>query len=142
MSPANNVPAAIAALDRVFRPILCTFSQHDAPLHRFFHLILRRDQDLGEMQIAAAGEPPSRFAALGGYGPRSSDERLVDVLDAAAIDAGDRYDLSSMIPLIGIDATRHHRRPQRHQQPVDLLDAVQSGDGVVNQAIERREIGE
>ena len=57
------------------------------------------------MQIAAAGEPPSRFAALGGYGPRSSDERLVDVLDAAAIDAGDRYDLSRTIPLIGIDAT-------------------------------------
>ncbi|HRA66816.1 MAG TPA: hypothetical protein PL187_12395, partial [Caldilinea sp.] len=93
------------ALARVSLPILCTFSQHDAPLHRFFHLILRRDRDLGEMQIAAAGEPPSRFAALGGYGPRSSDERLVDVLDAAAIDAGDRYDLSRTIPLIGIDAT-------------------------------------
>jgi hypothetical protein len=93
------------ALDRVFRPILCTFSQHDAPLHRFFHLILRRDKDLGEMKIAAAGEPPSRFAALGGYGPRSSGERLITVLDATAIAAGARYDLSSLIPIIGIDAT-------------------------------------
>jgi len=93
------------ALDRVFRPLLCTFSQRDAALHRFFHLFLRRDRDLGEMQIAAAGEPPSRFAALGGYGPRSSGERLINVLDAAAIDAGARYDLSSLIPIIGIDAT-------------------------------------
>jgi hypothetical protein len=93
------------APDRVFRPILCTFSQNDAPLHRFFHLILRRDQDLGEMQIAAAGEPPSRFAALGGYGPRGSGERLIPVIDEAAIDAGKRYDLSSLTPLIGIDAT-------------------------------------
>ncbi|MBE2236862.1 MAG: hypothetical protein IAE81_03670 [Caldilineaceae bacterium] len=93
------------ALARVSLPILCTFSQNDAPLHRFFHLILRRDRDLGEMQIAAAGEPPSRFAALGGYGPRGSDERVVDVLADATIDAGDRYDLSRSIPVIGIDAT-------------------------------------
>lgn len=90
------------APDRVFLPILCTFSQNDAPLHRFFHLILRRDKDFGEMQIAAAGEPPSRFAALGGYGPRRSGEHLVDVVDAAA---GDRYDLSSLISVIGVDAT-------------------------------------
>jgi hypothetical protein len=93
------------ALDRVFRPILCTFSQHDAALHRFFHLILRRDKDLGEMKIAAAGEPPSRYAALGGYGPRGSGEQLIGVLDAAAIDTGARYDLNSLIPIVGIDAT-------------------------------------
>lgn len=93
------------ALDRVFRPIMCTFSQHDVALHRFFHLILRRDRDLGEMKIAAAGEPPSRYAALGGYGPRGSGERLINVLDEAAIDAGARYDLSSLIPIIGIDAS-------------------------------------
>lgn len=92
-------------LDRVFRPVLCTFSQRDVALHRFFHLILRRDRDLGEMKIAAAGEPPSRYAALGGYGPRGSGERLIDVLDVNAIDAGVRYDLSSLIPIIGIDAT-------------------------------------
>jgi hypothetical protein len=30
---------------------------------------------------------------------------LVNVLDAAAIDAGARYDLSTLIPIIGIDAT-------------------------------------
>lgn len=93
------------ALDRVFLPILCTFSQRDAALHRFFHLILRRDRDLGEMKIAAAGEPPSRYAALGGYGPRGSGEQLIRVLDDGAIDVGARYDLSSLIPIIGIDAT-------------------------------------
>ena len=93
------------ALDRVFRPILCTFSRNDVPLHRLFHLILRRERDVGEIQIAAAGEPPNRFAALGGYGPRRSGERLVNVLDPAAIEAGRRYELSSLIPLIGIDAT-------------------------------------
>lgn len=93
------------ALDRVFRPILCTFSRNDVPLHRLFHLILRRERDVGELQIAAAGEPPNRFAALGGYGPRRSGERLVNVLDPAAIAAGRRYELSSLIPLIGIDAT-------------------------------------
>jgi len=93
------------ALDRVFRPVLCTFSQRDAALHRFFHLILRRERDLGEMKIAAAGEPPSRYAALGGYGPRGSGEQLVNVLDANAINAGARYDLSSLIPIIGVDAT-------------------------------------
>jgi hypothetical protein len=42
---------------------------------------------------------------LGGYGPRGSDERVVDVLADATIDAGDRYDLSRSIPVIGIDAT-------------------------------------
>ncbi|HAJ37929.1 MAG TPA: hypothetical protein DCL15_19845 [Chloroflexi bacterium] len=93
------------ALDRVFLPLLCTFSQRDAALHRFYHLVLRRDRDVGEMKIAAAGEPPSRYAALGGYGPRGSGEHLINVLDAAAIDAGARYDLSSLIPIIGIDAT-------------------------------------
>ncbi|HAJ37330.1 MAG TPA: hypothetical protein DCL15_16800 [Chloroflexi bacterium] len=93
------------ALDRVFLPLLCTFSQRDAALHRFYHLVLRRDRDLGEMKIAAAGEPPSRYAALGGYGPRGSGEQLINVLDAAAIDAGARYDLNTLTPLIGIDAT-------------------------------------
>ncbi len=94
------------ALDRVALPILCTFSQNDAPLHRFFHLILRRGKDLGEIQIAADAAPPSRFAALGGYGPRDSGETLVDVLDAAAIDGGKRYDVTRLIPVIGIDATQ------------------------------------
>lgn len=93
------------ALDRVTLPILCTFSRNDAPLHRFFHLILRRSKDAGELQIAAGGEPPSRFAALGGYGPRGSSEHLIDVVSDSAAADGTRYELSAQTSVIGIDAT-------------------------------------
>lgn len=71
---AANVPGAGKAggyrpvLDRVVQPILTTFSKHDAPLTRFFHLAVRRSSDLGEVQVAAAA--PSRYAALGGFGPQ------------------------------------------------------------------------
>jgi pimeloyl-ACP methyl ester carboxylesterase len=54
------------ALGRVRQPIITTFSSRDFPLSRVFHLAVRRRMDLGEKRIAAA--PPSRFAALGGYG--------------------------------------------------------------------------
>jgi hypothetical protein len=60
------------ALGRVKQPILTTFSKHDAPLTKFFHLAVRRDRDLGQPVIAAAPEvpkAPSRYAALGGFGP-------------------------------------------------------------------------
>lgn len=80
------------ALDpaRVRAPIYSTYSRKDMPLHTTFHLALRRESDLGEAQIAAgeepstsAGRPPSRFAALGGYGPRRAGQRLVDPIPAA-----------------------------------------------------------
>jgi hypothetical protein len=58
-----------SALDRVERPIFTTFSSHDFPLNKTFHFALRRDRDLGEAIIAAPELAPSRFAALGGYGP-------------------------------------------------------------------------
>lgn len=67
-----------AVLERVAAPVFTTFSAMDMPLHDVFHLALRRDADLGEMRIAAAGAPPSRYAALGGYGPRGSGETLID----------------------------------------------------------------
>lgn len=54
-----------ANLDRVQLPILTTYSHRDLPLYRLFHLVARRKEDLGEVQLAAE----SRFAALGGYGP-------------------------------------------------------------------------
>jgi len=57
-----------SALAHVRQPILTTFTRRDLPLHKAFHLALRRSSDLGEVQIAA-GAAPSRFAALGGYGP-------------------------------------------------------------------------
>jgi hypothetical protein len=59
-------------LAQVEQPILSTFSSHDFPLGKTFHLALRRGKDLGEVEIAA-DEPPSEYAALGGYGPRGFD---------------------------------------------------------------------
>jgi hypothetical protein len=58
------------ALAQVRLPILSTFSPHDFPLTKVFHLALCRQKDLGEIGVAGAGEPPNRFAALGGFGPR------------------------------------------------------------------------
>ncbi len=54
------------ALARVVRPIHSTFSSNDFPLYQVFHLAARRRADIGEVQILGA---PSRYAALGGYGP-------------------------------------------------------------------------
>ena len=51
---------------RVVQPILATFSGRDVALARLFHFAVRRKSDVGEQRIAAG--PPSRFAALGGYG--------------------------------------------------------------------------
>lgn len=74
---------------RVLPPIVSTYSRNDRPLHDAFHLAVRRADDLGEAQIAAdtestdAGPPPSRFSALGGYGPRRAGQLLVDPLPAA-----------------------------------------------------------
>lgn len=54
-------------LERISQPLLTTFSRRDFALAKIFHLAVRRKSDLGEQRIAAG--PPSRFAALGGYGP-------------------------------------------------------------------------
>lgn len=59
-------------LDRVVNPIVTTYSNHDIPLHKIYHLALLRREDLGELQIAAgetaAGNPPNAYAALGATG--------------------------------------------------------------------------
>ncbi|RZU49500.1 hypothetical protein EV385_1252 [Krasilnikovia cinnamomea] len=90
-------------LDRVGQPILSTFSGHDEPLHKFFHLALRRAGDLGEADIAA-DEPPSRYAALGGYGPRplGAQATLTPILDPTT-----RYALDAPgLQVVGVDGTR------------------------------------
>lgn len=73
--------------DYVRQPIVSTFSRWDMPLHTIFHLALRRTDDLGELRVAAgdtrAGEPPSIYCALGGYGPRGAGEGLIDPLPRA-----------------------------------------------------------
>ncbi len=71
------------ALDRVAQPIVSTFSSHDSALTKAFHLAVRRRSDLGEQRIAAGA--PSRFAALGGYGPggmAQGEDARVEIRDA------------------------------------------------------------
>lgn len=78
--PLNHNPGGYrVALGRVERPILTTFSRNDVALTKAFHLAIVRPSDLGEMQIAAAGAPPTWFAALGGFGPRGAGEKLIDM---------------------------------------------------------------
>jgi hypothetical protein len=64
-------------------PVLSTFSRWDVPLHDIFHLAVVRPEDVGEAKVAAAAgvdEPPNRYAALGGYGPRGAKgQRLVTI---------------------------------------------------------------
>ena len=90
------------ALNRVTRPILSTFSAHDVPLTRMFHFALRRAGDLGDAQIAG-DEPPNRYAALGGFGPRplGPDVELVSVLDPTQ-----RYPLDGGVRVLGVNGSR------------------------------------
>lgn len=89
------------ALDRVERPILTTFSDHDFPLTKTFHLALVREDDLGEMKIGAGGDPPSRYAALGGFGPRDAGEKLIDIQNRPQ-----SYPLDPGVRIYGLNGTR------------------------------------
>jgi pimeloyl-ACP methyl ester carboxylesterase len=79
-----------SALERSRQPVVTTFSGHDVPLTKLFQWAVRRPSDLGEAVIA--GAPPSRFAALGGFGPQGVSGE-VEVVDALA--APHRYELST-----------------------------------------------
>lgn len=88
------------ALDRVRLPIVTTWSEHDSALRRFFHLAVRRRSDLAEAQIA--GRPPSKFSALGGYGPYAvpgGHEQL------PMPGAGQDYPLTGARRVVAVDAT-------------------------------------
>jgi hypothetical protein len=65
-----------SALDLLERPLMTTFSSYDGPLHNFFHLAARRVRDFGQVQIALGDAPqgPSKYSALGGYGPDGCTE--------------------------------------------------------------------
>jgi pimeloyl-ACP methyl ester carboxylesterase len=80
--PGGYVPA----VDRVNQPIICTFSKNDSALHQYYHLALRRERDLGERDFAPG--QPSRYAALGGYGPQGCGDRARTIM---AKNAPDRY---------------------------------------------------
>lgn len=96
-------------LDRVERPIFSTYSASDFPLHTIYHLALLRDVDLGEAQIAAgvttAGNPPSPYAALGGYGPRGADESLIDPIPKP----GENFAYPNGARLVGLDGSLEKR---------------------------------
>ncbi|WP_371501871.1 hypothetical protein OG871_33190 [Kitasatospora sp. NBC_00374] len=83
------------ALARTAQPVVTTFSRHDLPLTTFFHWAVRRPDDLGD--IAIAGAPPSRYAALGGFGPQGVDGQAVTV---DVKDPPDRYGLGPQGPRI------------------------------------------
>jgi hypothetical protein len=85
------------ALERVRQPILSTYSKHDMPLTRAFHLALRRKTDLGETRIAAF-DAPSRYAALGGFGPRGCSPTECKPVDINSV--GDPYPLTGAAPQI------------------------------------------
>ncbi|HCU97014.1 MAG TPA: hypothetical protein DHU96_31600 [Actinobacteria bacterium] len=87
------------ALDRVREPIVTTYSRNDVPLTRFFHLAVRRKSDLAEAQIA--GQPPSKFAALGGFGPQGVE---ADWIEMPA--EGEPYPLAVDRRIIAVDGTR------------------------------------
>ncbi len=91
------------ALESVELPILSTYSRHDEPLTKLFHLAVRRRSDLGEVKIA--GSAPSRYAALGGFGPQGcSAEECVDI---DIMPAGEPYPLGSGVPkLFGVRGDR------------------------------------
>lgn len=92
---------------KVSGPIFTTFSNGDTPLHDLFHLALRRPADLGDIRIAG-DEPPSVYAALGGYGPRKSGEELVDPIRKP----GDAYGDLLHKRLVGLDGSGKVDYPQ------------------------------
>jgi hypothetical protein len=70
--PERNVPGGFRiGLKRTRRPIVSTYSAQDSALHDGFHLAVRRHDDLGELQ-AAGTDTPSKFGALGGFGPQAA----------------------------------------------------------------------
>ena len=89
------------SLARIQGSLLTTFSRHDAALTRFFHLAVRRKADLGEARIA--GAPPSRFAALGGFGPHGPGAEIPPI---KARPPGDPYPKPAAgTPILAVDAS-------------------------------------
>ena len=97
---------------RVLPPIVSTYTRNDLPLHKTFHLAVRRAADLGEAQIASddgatsAGRPPSRFAALGGYGPRQAGQLLVDPLPPAGSPIAWPQGDAASTPIVAFDGSQ------------------------------------
>jgi hypothetical protein len=87
------------ALQQVEQPILTTFSPHDEPLTKVFHLAMRGGH-LGEPEIAALGDP-ELYGALGGYGPAGLGG--LGGTERAAVPDNEGYDLDGGRRVIAID---------------------------------------
>jgi hypothetical protein len=90
-------------LDRVDQRLFSTYSPHDKPLTRFFHWALRRDGDLREPLPAPWPDPPSVYAALGGFGPHGAE---ADTQRRPLQPAGTPYELDRGRKLVALDGTR------------------------------------
>lgn len=86
---------------KVNRPIMATYSSHDNPLRRFYHLALRRAGDAGELSMAGSKVP--KYGALGGYGPT-----LLDGVEGDQMRLPDqRYDVTpGRVALIALDGEK------------------------------------
>ena len=88
------------ALARTQLPIMTTYSRNDSPLTKFFHVAVRRPSDLGELRIAAGPQAPSKFAALGGFGPQGLGTACrFETMRSAP----DGYDFSSGVRVIALN---------------------------------------
>ncbi|SDY48144.1 hypothetical protein SAMN05661080_03612 [Modestobacter sp. DSM 44400] len=101
----NGEPAGgyRVVLDRVEKGIFSTYSAHDKPLTQFFHWALRRDGDLREPLPAPWPDPPSVYAALGGYGPHGAE---ASTQWHALQPQGGAYQLDPERKLVALDGTR------------------------------------
>lgn len=86
-------------LNQVEKPILTTFSTHDEPLTKVFHLAMRGGH-VGEPDIAALGDP-ELYGALGGFGPAGLGG--LGATEPAAIPGRERYGLGRGREVIAID---------------------------------------
>lgn len=107
---AENVPGRggsggyRSVLDRVDGLVLSTYSANDFPLHALYHRLLLRREDLGELTAASRDDPPSPYAALGGYGPRGAGETLVDPIP----EPGRPLDVPEGTRLLGLCGSASH----------------------------------
>jgi hypothetical protein len=88
-----------AVLERVEKPVLTTFSSHDEPLTKYFHLAMQGGH-LGEPDIAGIGDT-DLYGALGGFGPAGLGELCEG--QPAAIPDRDSYDIAGHRRVIAID---------------------------------------
>jgi len=116
--------AYYSLLDKVQAPILSTFSKQDFPLRHIFHRIMNRTVHIGEDDgDAHTQQKPisplplriSKYAALGGFGPKSSP--LSRRISIKAV--GDYYPLHGKIRIYGLNGSTGEIPGKRRLTPID-----------------------